>query len=122
MATTVTNGQVDTLAAAVAAPWGPFTRVSDVSTFPTPNSEMDIEFTNALGGTVFATYEQMQIAAVRNRLGQQSAGFSYKTERIKDAIDDLATALAGYSGPPYSYSEYLDTIQALQTIDEIANL
>lgn len=116
MATTITNANVDTLASAVAAPFGPLTRVSDVEAFPTPNSEIDIEFTDALGNTLFMTYEQLQISGVVDRILAQVNGEDWIMEETLATLDALVTTMTGYAGPPYSYAQYKATVDALNAL------
>lgn len=57
MATSViANSDLDTKAAAVAAPYGPLTRVGDAPSL-SPNSHVPVEFTSALSVTVFISYD-----------------------------------------------------------------
>lgn len=119
MATTVTNAEVDTGAAAIDAPWGPLTRVSDVEAdYPEPNSNLDIEFTDDLDTTIWMTYEELIDADRSLAKIAQYEGLSYIMQTIADQVDALNDDIAAYSGPPYSYEEYRDTIAALRAIRE----
>jgi PKD repeat protein len=116
---TVTNAQVDTGAAAIVAPYGPLARVSDVESFPTPNSNLAIEFTSALSVTVYLTYEQLiDLTRVYFRLEDQHSiknvnGQMREVYGILRAVTEYA---ASFAGPAYSDSEWQFIIDGLRII------
>jgi hypothetical protein len=118
MAATITNGNIDTAAAAVPAPFGPLTRVTSVADLPTPNSEITLELTAATGETVYMTYEQLQDADVVQRILSYATGLQYKTQEIIDTIETINTAAQALTAP-YTYAEYKALIDDLREIVEV---
>lgn len=117
---TVSNATVDTAAAAVPAPYGPLTRVTDVTTLPTPNSEQIIEFTTdgsspAMGEvfTVYMSYTQLTTAAIRDRILAYAAGIAGQTLSLIDRIDAVNTIAAAITAP-YTLAEYQQLIGELR--------
>ena len=116
MATTLTNGQIDTLAAAVAAPYGPLTRVTDVADLPEPNSEIKLEFTSALTQTVYLTVEEMQIAGIlADRLLTQHGhvGVTRAISAAIDAIDVVNETIK--TAADFTSAEGVELMQAIKT-------
>lgn len=105
MATTVTNGNLDTLAAAVPSPYGPLTRVTSVASLPTPNSEVRIEFTSQYSVSVWLTYEELQVAGVRDRILAQAHEWTDIVANMKTEINAL-DALAEAMSAPHTYADY----------------
>lgn len=119
MARTITNSNVDTAAAAVPGPWGPLTRVTDVTTLPTPNSDIDLQFTGARGTTYRMSMEQLEDADVRLDIILRTEGFQGNVEDIKTRVAAINTTLAAMTYP-HTYLEYKGVIEALRNIVEIA--
>lgn len=114
MAATVTNGDIDTAAAAIDAPYGPFTRVTSVADLPVPNSNIRLQLTTALGDTVFMTYEQLQYEALAIKKAKAAAsGFTASTQAWKSAIDAANTVLQTYTAPD-TYAQYKTSFRALR--------
>ena len=122
MAATVTNAQVDTAAGAVAAgAGGPLTRVSDVETFPTPNSEQNIELTTAVGATVYATYVELGLAGVIAAKIASAEGNSRRLHGVKTAINTLDTTMDAYA-LPHTYAEWKASIRSIRAIAQVRGL
>lgn len=113
MAATIANNDIDTAAAAVDAPWGPFTRVTDVADLPTPNSNLRLELTTALGHTVYLTYDQLLIDAVAIRKAKEAAGFTADVELFKSGVDTTDTLLTAMSAP-HSYADYVNAYESIR--------
>lgn len=106
MATTVSNATVDTAAAAVGAPYGPLTRVTDMDTLPTPNSQHKIAFTSNVGSTpVEMTYEELLITGVRDRILEQAHNWTDVVRKFGAAIDGLDTLWTAMSAP-HTFADY----------------
>jgi len=105
MATTITNGDLDTLAAAVPAPYGPLTRVTSVASLPTPNSAHRIEFTTQYSVSVFLSYDDLQNDALVEKVLSQAHDYTSVVGRMKDAITGL-DALADTMTAPHTYADY----------------
>jgi len=122
MAVTVTNAQVDALAAAVpAGSYGPLTRVSDVETYPVPNSEMEIELTSIHSVSLFMTFDELGIAAVVERISNMAHDWTAKVDDLIfeiDAINDLAVAMSA----PHTYANWKTLITALRAIRETKDI
>jgi PKD repeat protein len=119
---TKTNAQVDAAAAAVVAPYGPLTRVSDVETFPTPNSNIKIEFTSALSETVYLTYDELvDTQLVTKILESQHAvrGVNAQMRPVYGAVLAAAMYAKSYAGPPYADTEWQFIIDLLRVIRPI---
>lgn len=88
MATDVTNSTVDTAAAAVAAPYGPLTRVTDFETeLPSPNSEIRGLFTSNIGDTeVWLSYEELTNATMLLRILEGAHDWTAKVANMKTSI------------------------------------
>src|SRR5688572_2095411 len=119
---TKTNAQVDAAAAAVVAPYGPLTRVSDVESFPTPNSNIEIEFTSALSVTVYLTYDEMVDTQIVDRIleTQHSVrGVNAQARSVYGVVRAVAEYAASYAGPAYSDAEWQFIIDGLRVIRPI---
>lgn len=117
MATTKTNAQVDTLAAAIAAPYGPLTRVTDIeaATVPTPNSGLRIEFTSAIDDTpVWASFDELSSLANRAIILEAAHGFEAIINDMKTAIDELDTIATAMTSP-HTYADYETLIDAMRS-------
>lgn len=116
MAKTVTNGNINTLAAATPAPYGPLVRVTDVATLPTPNSEIVLELTSALGVTVHLTYEQLEDADIRLSMLKTAHGGVATTRAISAAIDAIDTVNETVkTGGLFDQGDYTDLMNAIRT-------
>ena len=110
---TITNLQVDIIASGVAAPYGALTRVTDMGDLPTPNENIDIEFTTALGDTAFMTYEQLSTSAIRTRILEQSAPIEARVARIKTAVAAMY-AVTNAMSSPHTYEDLVDAQNAIR--------
>lgn len=105
MPTTVSNGDVDTGAAAISAPYGPLTRVTDITTMGTPNSDFTLEFETAVSGVnVFMTYDQL-VGDEAEGIILEAIGFQDKIESIKTLVNDFDTAITAMT-LPHTYANY----------------
>lgn len=100
------NATIDTAAAAVAGPYGPLTRVSDVDAdFPTPNGNIRIKFTSNIGSTVvYLTYNQLLDAHVTLRILEQAHSMTKRVQDIKTEISD-AYAVTNAFSVPHTYAD-----------------
>lgn len=90
--TTVTNGDFDTVCAAVpAAVGGPLTRVEDFTADPiiTPNSNLRVETTAAGGITVLISYDELSDINVRDKIVLDAHGQQGLLARVFDLITGL---------------------------------
>jgi PKD repeat protein len=119
---TVTNAQVDTGAAAIVAPYGPLTRVSDVEAFATPNSNIEIQFTSALSVTVYLTYEQLiDLTRVYYHLEDQHSirNINGQANEVYGILRAVTEYMKSFAGPPYLDSEWQFVIDGLRIIRPI---
>lgn len=124
MAATVDNATVDTAAGLIAAPYGPLTRVTDAEALPTPNSEMELDFTLVAPYTAYhvsLSYEQLQSAAITLRKCREAVGESAIVEDLVFDVDALNDTLAALTGP-HTYAERRAAIEALRAIPQIRGL
>jgi hypothetical protein len=120
---TVTNAQFDTACAAVPAPFGPLTRVSDLETAPTvaPNSHIAYETTSAADVTVWISYEDLATTVRRNDIIKDAHGvnaYLYDLSVLVDALDDIMST-APYdplTAPPSDYRIILRMLAAMGNI------
>lgn len=103
---TVTNGDLDTLAAAVPSPYGPLTRVGTVASLPTPNSQIRIEFTSNLSVTVSLSAEDLENAPLTLELLKNYHSWTAIVADMKTAISALNT-LAVAMSTPHTYDDYV---------------
>lgn len=116
MAKTVTNANINALAAATPAPYGPLVRVTDVATLPTPNSEIALELTSALGVHVFLTFEQLEDADIRLSLLKSAHGGVATTRAISAAIDAIDTVNEVVkAGGDFDQADYTALMNAIRT-------
>lgn len=108
MATTVTNSDIDTLASAVPAPYGPLTRVDDVPDTG-PNSHMRIKFTSNVNTTeVYMSHDELDDDDTRDRIleiahsGRGNNHAAYELALLAEVLNAYA---ASYSGPPFTDAE-----------------
>jgi hypothetical protein len=95
-----TNGQFDTEAAAAPAPVGPLTRVTDVTTLPTPNEDIQIEFTSAISGvTVWMSYNEITDDDQRDAILARAGNFQAVIEAFQTALGTYNTAVQALSLP-----------------------
>jgi hypothetical protein len=118
MATTVTNANVDTGAAAIAAPYGPLTRVTDITTLATPNSDLRLEFTTALSTTVYMTYDELVDADMSEGILAQHFNFQDVLEQAVVLIDTLNTAAAALV-LPHTYANWKDIWLKTKAVAEL---
>lgn len=114
---TITNLQVNIIASGVGAPHGPLTKVTDMSTLPTPNENHSIEFTTALGDTAYMSYEQLSTAAVRTRILEQSSGVEARVARIKAGVAAMYAVTNAFSSP-HTYADLVAAIAAVRANDD----
>lgn len=119
----ITNSNVDVLAAAVPAPFGPLTRVTDVDALTkSPNALFPIAFTDSAGTPVTLTWFQLNHAEAVQRAIAQAEGINYT---VQDLIDTVALIYAytdgiDSSGGPYTQAQYTHIIGLLRGIPEIS--
>lgn len=113
MTITVSNATVDTAAAAVASPYGPLTRVTDLTLLATPNYQTSIEFTTSLGQHVWLTWEQLANTTLTVKLLKQFSGHEALVRGLKTRIGAVNTTAAAMSSP-YDYDDYQTLINALR--------
>lgn len=121
--TTYTNGQVDTAAAAVPTPYGPFTRVTDLLTQPTPNDMFKIQFTDANGKTIYMTYADVTTTAVRNKRIAEVYGYQYVLHALIAQVDAINTSLQAVKqvdGNGYTIAQFENAVELLRGIDVIS--
>lgn len=122
MTVNITNAAVGVLAAAVPAPYGPLTRVTDVEAFGSPNVDVKIEFTDTLGSKVYLTWAQLNDADAVQRQIAYAEGLQYRTHKLIadiQAIDALADATKNVSGGGYTPEEYDALVLAIRALDPI---
>lgn len=113
----INNGQIETAAAAVPAPYGPVTRVGDAPNAD-PNQNMKIEFESALGVTFYASYEELTDSTTINNILERAhsrRGFNHPAWELAQTIQILAAYIDSLDGPPYSDDEYQMIIDVLRT-------
>jgi hypothetical protein len=116
MGKTVTNGNIDTACAAVPAPYGPLVRVTSVTGGPTPNSEIALELTSALGVTVHMTFEQLEDADIRLSLLKAAHGHIANARALSAAIDAIDVVNETVkSGGNFTVADYTSIMNAINT-------
>lgn len=118
MATTITNGNYDTAAAAVPAPYGPLTRDEDVPDM-SPNSDRKVQTTSALGVVAFFTYDQVNDLDTIERLLEfvhSGKDVNHPAWDIFRIVQLLYFNMLSYAGPPYSAVELQTSVDILRTI------
>lgn len=111
-----TNAEVDTAAAAVAAPYGPLVRVTDVTTLPAPNANIRIEFESALGTTVYLSYNQLGRADTLLRLLRQAHPIEARAEDLKNQVATVRAITNAFSSP-HTLADIMEGVQALWDVD-----
>lgn len=104
-----TNSQVDTAAAAVPAPAGPLTRVTDLDAMNISyNQDISLQFTTdgsapALGAvyTVYLTYNELVDADLVIKRLKEQIGIPYTMYDFIDRLDTINTAAQALT-PPYT--------------------
>lgn len=114
MATKVTNAQVDVLAAAIAAPYGPLVRVTDLDTdSPDPNKDFKILFDTAVSGVqVELTYHELNDADIAAAVIAQAFNFQDKLEAIIADLDTLNTTAQALA-LPHTPADYKTVYQGI---------
>lgn len=115
---TITNFQLDVLASGVTGIHGPLTRVGSLTGLPTPNENMQIEFTTALDDSVLLSYEQLTNLNVLNRLLGQAGGIHERVEDLKTAIAAVY-AVSNAKSAPHTYEDYVDIITVLRANNRV---
>lgn len=118
MASTITNTDVDNAIAALPSMLGtPITRVTDVTTLPTPNSNIKLEFstTNIGDGHVWITYEELLNFQIVERLLKQVAGVTYRVEKLKEGITVAYAYVSGLTAP-HTQAELKEAVALLKQI------
>lgn len=115
------NANFDTLAAAVPAPYGPLTRVTDINTAfdYDDNSDAKVEATSALNVTVFISYNQLNDAATRDAIlfrAHAVKGINAIIDPIQHTIKALNAYLSSLSGPGFSDAEALKVFNVVRTM------
>lgn len=117
MTSVITNSNLDTKAAAVAAPYGPLTRVGEAPQL-SPNSHVQVEFTSALGVTVYVSYDDFVDGNATRILedahagrGQNVSTFQRLLHMSEFAYRWLAAKEADSNMPPFSDSDMKTAFQ-----------
>lgn len=106
---TVTNSQIDALAAAVASPYGPLTRVSDfedTDLYPEPNSGLRGVFTSALSVSVSLSYDELHNTPQAWSILEKTHGWTTVVTAIKTFATNFKALADTVSGTPYTYEDY----------------
>lgn len=120
---TITNTQVNTACAAVAAPYGPFTRVTDMSTLPVPNDMHKIQVTDANSKTHYMTYAELTNATLRNLRIAEVYGKDYVLHALINQVNSINTTLQAMkqaTATGYTIANFETAIELLRTIDEVS--
>lgn len=120
---TITNTQVNTACAAVAAPYGPFTRVTDMSALPTPNDMFKIQVTDANSKTLYMTYAELTNATLRNRVIANVYGKDYVLHSLINKVATINTTLQAMkqaTATGYTVTNYRDAVELIRTINEVS--
>ncbi len=120
---TITNTQVNTAAAAVPAPYGPFTRITDLNILPVPNDMHNIQFTDANGKNVYMTYAELTNATMRNERVAEVYGFEYVLHDLINKVAAINTSLQAMKqtdGSGYTAQQFNDAVELLRGIDVIS--
>jgi hypothetical protein len=120
---TYDNTQVNTACAAVAGPYGPFTRVTDMAVQPVPNDMVKIQVTDANGKTLYMTYAELTTAALRNKRIAEVYGYEYVLHALINQVASVNTALQAFKeadASGYTVTEYEQAVELLRGIDVIS--
>lgn len=121
---TITNGNFDSLCAAVPAPYGPLTRVDSVVA-TSPNSDLPITVTSALSVSFEISYDDLndrQISHQVIRQAHQGIGQNEAVVQLAWAMDVLAAYADGYSAPPLTATETQTIYNILKQQRSLAGL
>lgn len=118
---TYANAAIDALAAAVAAPYGPLTRVTDLTTLPTPNDRALMEFTDAAGHTLFMRYEELTDADRLLELLAEANSPSYLVHEVLTELTDILVDVPLAGDGQYTDSEVRQVFERLQALDFVRN-
>ncbi len=113
---TISNGTVDTAAAAVPAPYGPLTRVTDMSTLPTPNDRFKIELTDQNSNTIYARYEELADAERILEIVFEANGHNAVMHAALLELDAIVTAYPAAGDGLYTYPDYLAFVERLKQL------
>lgn len=111
----VTNGNLDTVAAAVAAPFGPFTRVGDAAAV-SPNSNLPVEMTAATGETIYVSYDTLNSAVLLEEFLKETFGLGYLMNKIKLMIEVINASIQDIAPPPATDAEVKQILQSLKLL------
>src|SRR5689334_11033654 len=120
---TITNTDVNTAAAAVPGPYGPFTRVTDMAVQPVPNDTVKIELTDNNGKKLFMTYAELTTTALRNKRIAEVYGYEYVLHALINQVASINTTLQAMKeadGLGYTVAEYEQAVELLRGIDVIS--
>lgn len=123
MPATFSNAQVDTLAAAVPSPYGPFTRVTDFESagVPVPNGAIRGQFTSALSEAVYFTPEELGNLDLVLKRDQENHGYTSVVSAMIVNISALNT-LAGTMSTPHTYDDYQALIEMIRSFNWTHNV
>ena len=117
---TITNTQVGTAAAAVAAPYGPFVRVTDMATLPTPNDMQNIQMTDNNGRTIFMNYNELTNTAARNKRIAELYGYEYVLHALINQVAAINTSLQAIKqtdASGYTIAQFEQAVKLIRSID-----
>jgi hypothetical protein len=119
---TNTNAEVDTAAAAVPAPYGPLTRVTNLDDdLPTPNDTFLIELTDQDDNTVYAHYYELTDPERILEIVAEANGFSAVMHGAVLELDSILTDFPEAGDGLYSYSDYIAFVERLRSLDIVRN-
>lgn len=124
----ITNATYDTAAAAVPAPYGPLTRVTDLEPTPSavlplvaPNTDWQVENTAASGVTVWITYNQLIDPVTALDIIKEAHGVNSAIQEIEDlivAMNDVF-AVAEWDSLTAAPADYTKLVRAFQSIPRL---
>lgn len=120
---TITNSQVNTAAAAVPSPYGPFTRVTDMTTLPVPNDMIQIELVDNNGNTISMSYNELADAVAVQAALAKAYGKQYVLHALINQVNGINTTLQtirNSNGQGYTDAEYRQVIDLLRSINEVS--
>lgn len=105
-----TNAEVDTLASAISAPYGPLVRQTNMSDLPTPNGDIKILFETAVSGvTLYMTYNELANEDVADAIIAQAFNFQKKIDDFQTDLDTYNTAVQALA-LPHTYTDFKETV------------
>lgn len=110
-----TNANFDTLAAAVKAPFGPFTRVGDVADLDV-NSHIPVECTTATSKTVYVSYDTLNNADLLEKFLQDNMGADYLFYQIALIVEVINANIKDIDPPPATLAEQREILLSLALI------